>query len=432
MIWPKFGLAHPNFVVEARDRVRHFRAAAAGTNWASRLFAAVLLPEIPGHGGDGAYSRAMAAVRVSTERFASMLANRGLDISRFREELESEVDVASLLKADLALDFDDVRALAKRFKVPWPYLLIDEGETPISKPRDNRTLLNQRIPLSADLVGQIAAVEAMLEAASELFPEVSVEPPLVAFSTSMTASKAADVVRTFLRVSARDQFSSSSEYASLGLWSAALQARGVYVSMRRLEDESVRAFSLARGEQAVVVADTQDTPYARSFSLLHEYTHVLLRTAGICDLDDHTTLERFCNRVAANVLMPRELVLREVRGHEWGASEVEDERVLQRTSRRLGASQASLLIRLVELGVLPQFEYEALEARRAERRDETKKKGGQYYPTAIGRVGRRFAGKVVGALEIGSIDRQEASVLLELPEHNLDRFRSELGLVGAK
>ncbi len=85
-------------------------------------------------------------------------------------------------------------------------------------------------------------------------------------------------------------------------------ATGVYVAQRRLRDDTIRAFSKVVGERAVIVVNTGDTAYARIFSALHEYCHLTLRTAGICDLDDHSAVERYCNAVAAGVLLPGELL----------------------------------------------------------------------------------------------------------------------------
>ena len=378
------------------------------------------------HVGGGTYSQTMARVLVSSTRIASMLANRHWNVVRFTEGLNTAVDVELLALENLEVDFDDLLVLAKRFKHPWPYLLIDAPEPASKSGRDNRTLLNQRHPLSPEVVNEIAAVEAILAAAAQLFPETSYEVPSMPISLETPVSDAAGAIRELLGVGFADQLESKDDYAALRMWSAALQNHGVYVSMRRLEDATVRAFSIAAGEQAIVVADTQDIPHARIFSFLHEYTHIALRSTGVCDLDDHTLVERYCNTVAAAVLMPPDLLRQVLPPHEWGRSLVADENLVAGLSRQLGVSQASLLIRLRDFGVLPQREYEALEVRRAQRPAREKKPGGGYYKTAINKVGRRFARGVVGAFESGTIDRQDASALLELPEHNFGRFRTEL------
>ena len=182
------------------------------------------------------------------------------------------------------------------------------------------------------------------------------------------------------------------------------------------------------------MVDTGDLAHARIFSALHEYCHVVLRSTGIYDLDEHRDVERYCNAVAAAVLLPRDLLDRELAGIGFGVSAEADDDNLIRLSRRLGVSQAVLLIRLRDLHMISQATYEALETRRQARRAGDKKPGGSYYPSAINKVGRRFASNVFGAVDEGAIDRQDAGALLGVAEHTVDRFRAELftGEVGER
>ncbi|GAB3034562.1 hypothetical protein GCM10027052_10430 [Parafrigoribacterium mesophilum] len=359
-----------------------------------------------------------------------MLTNRHMEVMHFREGLRAEIDVQRLAAEDQELEFEQLVALAKRFGRPWPYLLVDAPEELGKRPRDNRTVANQKQPLSSDLVDQIGLVEAMLGAASELFPEVAFEVPKLTITLDTAVVDAAAAIRELLGVSWDEQVATKGDYAALRLWSFALQEQGVYVSMRHLEDPTARAFSIVSGRQVVVVADTQDIPYARIFSLLHEYAHVVLRSAGVCDLDEDATVEWYCNSVAAAVLMPGGLLRRELPKRAWGVSVEADEKETAYLASRFGVSKASLLIRLRDCGVLAPHQYEVLERRRSERRGRSDKKGGRYYPAAINKVGRRFARGVVGAYETGAIDRQDASALVEIPEHNFGRFRTELAKSG--
>ena len=240
-------------------------------------------------------------------------------------------------------------------------------------------------------------------------------------------SAAGNAIRAFLGVSAEQQLSTKDGFETLRLWSEALQERGVYVSQRRLRDETIRAFSRITGDQAVVVVDTGDTAYARVFSLIHEYCHVILRSTGVCDLDDHSAIERRSNAVAAATLMPPALVRDALAGRRFGSSEQDDDRLLQSLSRKVGVSQQALLIRLLELGVLGEEAFDALEDRRSRRRaDQEKAPGGTYYPPRINRVGRAYARNVLGALDERRIDRQDASALLEIGEHLFGSYRQAL------
>lgn len=342
------------------------------------------------------------------------------------ERAKTDVRPDELATTDLDVDLADLLALAKLFKRPWPYLLIDEPEQFPSAGSDNRTFDNQKTSLSPDLLAELQAADFMLETAAELFPGSSYRVPSVAAGRRPPVSELASTTRDFLGISVDDQLAAKDEFAALRMWVAAIHASGVYVAQRRLRDDTIRAFSKAVGEQAVIVVDTGDTAYARIFSALHEYCHLTLRSAGICDLDDHSAVERYCNAVAAEVLVPGELLARVVtRGDFAGTPEVADG-ALRSFSRQLHVSQAALLIRLRDHGAITQDVYEVMELRRASRRSGGKRSGGQYYAPAINKVGRLYAHRVVDALTEGVIDRQDASALLGVGEHLMPRYLGEL------
>jgi Zn-dependent peptidase ImmA (M78 family) len=269
----------------------------------------------------------------------------------------------------------------------------------------------------------------MLEAAEELFPESTYAVPAVD-SADAPADRLAAETRALLGVSVDEQLSTKDEFAALRLWVAAIHGQGVYVAQRRLRDATIRAFSKVLGDQAVIVVDTGDTPYARIFSALHEYCHVILRSTGICDLDDHSTVEQFCNAVAAQVLLPGDLIDRVLTPNAFGGKEDAADDALRRLSRQLHVSQAALLIRLRDHGTISQQMYESMELRRTSRRGSGKRSGGQYYAPAINRVGRLYAHRVVDAVNDGAIDRQDASALLGVGEHLMPTYLTELAKGG--
>lgn len=372
------------------------------------------------------YAQGVPQVRVSAARFGSLLANRNLTPAEVGERARIQVRPEELAAQDLDVEFADVLALAKLFKRPWSYLLIDEPELFPSKGSDNRTLDNQRAGLSPDLLAELEAADLLLETAKELFPESSYRVPVQAVGEVASATRLAASIRSLLDVSVEDQLAVKDEFAALRMWVAAVHSTGVYVTQRRLRDATIRAFSKVNDGQAVIVVDTGDTAYARIFSVLHEYCHVTLRSTGVCDLDDHNTVERFCNAVAANVILPDDLLDKAVTERAFAGPNEDADAALKLFSRQLHVSQAALLIRLRDHGVVAQDLYEAMELRRASRRGGGKRSGGQYYAPAINRVGRLYAHRVVDALSEGTIDRQDASVLLGVGEHLMPTYLAEL------
>jgi len=333
-------------------------------------------------------------------------------------------------QVDSELTLEDLMMLGKFFKRPWSYLLIDEPEVFDTVGQDNRSLRNLQRPPSAALLDQIHSAVEMLATAAELFPETKFEVPPDVDSLTPAAT-AGRVIREFLGVTEQEQLKAKDDFSALRVWVDALHRRGVYVSQRRLDDETVRAFSRIHEAQAVIVVDTRDGAYARAFSLLHEYAHIVLRSTGICDLLEHSRIEQLCNAIAAATLMPSRLV-REVLGDQsFSGIPGSDDDLLRYLSSGLRVSQAALLIRLRELGVISTSRYEAMEERRMGRRSGNERTpGGSYYPPRINRVGRRYAHEVFGALDSRQIDRQDASAALEIGEHLLNSYRTELGESG--
>lgn len=368
----------------------------------------------------------MAKTTVSSIRIKSMLTNRNKDIDQVKSELGLRADLATIVKQDTELDFGDIQAIAKYFKKPWSYLLIEDAEVFPKKDQDNRTHNNQQKPVSADILEELQIANFMLDTSIEIFPKDKVLRPDFTLSTSSDVSAIAGKVRKFLSVSLAAQLAVKDEYEALRLWAEAIQNKGVYISQRRLRDETIRAFSLTRNNHALMVVDTGDTPYARIFSILHEYCHVLLKNTGICDLDEHSTTERFCNEFSAEVLLPMDLIDQELRGLSFTNNLEEDEETIRTLSNHFRVSQAVLLIRLNGIGLVSDSLYSKLETRRRNKTRGRKGSGGDFYRTKINAVGKKYAQNVFSALSEGSINRSDASVLLGVGEHLVDRFKSEL------
>lgn len=370
----------------------------------------------------------MPKVRVSAERFRSLLANRNMTADMLSAKVSTAVRLHDLALADHEVEFEDLVKLAKVFSRPWSYLLIDAAEVYPSAGSDNRTHSNQRVALSAELLAELQMADLMLDAAGDLFPGEGYRTPRVP-SGAVPAVQLAREIRAFLAVSVDEQLGAKDDFAALRMWISAINSRNVYVSQRSLSDPTVRAFSKVKGDQAVIVVSTKDEPHPRIFSLIHEYCHVTLHSTGICDLLDHSNIERYCNEVTAGVLLPLSLLDRLLTPGQFSGTDEAADEALRMLSRRAHVSQQALLIALRDRYVISQEKYDQMEARRAARRPGSKKKsdgGPTYYTVAINKVGRMFAHRVVDAMRDGTVDREDASVLLGVGEHNVGNLVHEL------
>lgn len=182
----------------------------------------------------------------------------------------------------------------------------------------------------------------------------------------------------------------------------ALENVGVLVMMsgivgnnthRPLSTDEFRGFSLYDDIAPLIFVNVADEPYsAQNFTLLHEFAHLLLGHSALSGGDrllGGTGEEAWCNRVAACVLLPDE-VLKAFNE----ATTVQDYRAL---ARRFGVSAEVALHRLHGVQRIGDEHYhELLEAVRADYGDEKRRNGGgNYYNTLTARLGRPLATAIV-------------------------------------
>ncbi len=68
--------------------------------------------------------------------------------------------------------------------------------------------------------------------------------------------------------------------------------------------ESFRGFALADDIAPLMVINDKDARTAWSFTALHEFAHLWLGETGISGDDSENMVERYCNDVAGEILMP--------------------------------------------------------------------------------------------------------------------------------
>lgn len=197
---------------------------------------------------------------------------------------------------------------------------------------------------------------------------------------------------------------------------------------RHLRVDEFRGFSLADPFAPLVFVNSADAKSAQMFTLIHELAHLWLGQSAVSDADPTTTRadERFCNEVAAEVLVPASL-LREM----WHEREDREAQVA-RLARRFKVSARVILIRAREAGLLGPVVFRALyEAEEARERRAAKKtkSGGDFYNTQNSRLGRRFARAVVVSALEGRTGYTEAYRLLNVRSgHTFDELARKLGV----
>ena len=180
---------------------------------------------------------------------------------------------------------------------------------------------------------------------------------------------------------------------------------------RKLSPQEFRGFALSDRIAPLVFVNGSDTKSAQMFTLAHELAHIWLGQSALSDVEPVATpthrVEDWCNRVAAELLVPLDAIRREyVAGEDLRAG-------LDRLARRFKVSTLVILRRIHDIGgITQQLMWEAYRAELERLLAIPKSSGGDFYLTLPARVGKRFArALVVSTLEGQTLHRDAFRLL---------------------
>ena len=198
---------------------------------------------------------------------------------------------------------------------------------------------------------------------------------------------------------------------------------------RKLDPDEFRGFVLVDDLAPLIFINGADTKAAQMFTLAHELAHLWLGQSALFDstptmIPSHQ-VEAWCNRVAAEVLVPLSTLRQEYRADEELSTAV------VRLARRFKVSSLVLLRRIHDLGALGDAAFRA--AYRAEHERLLalpRTRGGSFFPTLRARVGRRFGHALVTNTLGGRTTFSESFRLLGIKTPAaLHDFADSLGIV---
>ena len=209
---------------------------------------------------------------------------------------------------------------------------------------------------------------------------------------------------------------------------------------RKLEVQEFRGFALVDSLAPLIFVNAADSKAAQMFTLAHELAHLWLGESGVSDTEagkapEHLSagqaeeIERWCNAVAAELLMPMQVTRAAYRPNTPLTDEI------QRLAKHFKVSSLVVLRRLFDAGFLDEetlWQNYRQESERIANLDRGGNSGGgNFYRTFEVRNGKRFARAVIASTLEGQTLFQDAFRMLSVKNSvTFYRAAQELGVMG--
>lgn len=277
--------------------------------------------------------------------------------------------------------------------------------------------------------------EIALELGKELGVPIT-ESSAVAHLSETPAAVGARL-RGALGITSDEQLGWSSDWQAWRRWREAVEALGVLVfQFPKVSLDQARGVSLFSFPLPAIGINTKESsPAARSFTLLHELTHLALamgkeEKAALGENRDNSAwmeVERFAEESASEALIPAEMLsvfLRRmsVKPDAW------DIALMRSLANKFRVTPLAMATRLRAAGELSWDGYNRWKEEWNKYIASLPKPKGFALPVdkALGRSGRPFAQLVLEALDANRITSVEASRYLDLKFDHFEKLRNEL------
>lgn len=166
--------------------------------------------------------------------------------------------------------------------------------------------------------------------------------------------------RVFIRITVEQQRRWKSSSVAFDGWRSALERIGVEIFLFPLGAESCRGFSLWHDDAPIIAVNTAWREEARIFTLFHELGHLATRSNSACAewagkaTRPSDPVERWCERFAADLLLPRDEVVRAINGHPANLD------TASLIAKQFRVSLRAATIRLIELDLAGWELYEKI------------------------------------------------------------------------
>ena len=360
----------------------------------------------------------------------------GMTLDDAAQKLHISSEALKAWERGSTLTTKQLRKAARVYRQSFAAFYLDAAPEPFVPPvRDYRRLPEAlQGKLSPELFLDVRSALDHREQFLELLERQEIAVTEFSRETSLSEDpeKLSQELRKWLNISLDRQVQWRDTRIGFNHWRESIESKGVLVLQTKgIPLSEMRGYSLAQFPLPIIVLNRKDAYAGRSFSLIHESVHLMLRTSGLCDLEirengssKDTKVESFCNAVAGATLVPRAAflattIVRRHKGEAWENGE------LEKLGKEFSVSREVIIRRALNFNLTTRDFYERkLEEFRREYEKRPKTEG--FVPPhidAISLSGKPFTRLVLNSFLSEHITASDVSNYLSIKLKHLEKVK---------
>lgn len=327
--------------------------------------------------------------------------------------------------------YGQIEQMAEKFKTPVAVFFFPEPPAVPPIQQSFRTLTAKdfsAIPRTVRLL--LRRAQAMQINLAELNDGTNQAPRQITrdlqFAPNSSLDEIAAEVRAYLGVTIQEQASWKSVDEALEAWREIFAVRaGVHVFKDAFHAPNYFGFCLYDNEFPIIYINNSSAKSRQIFTLFHELGHLLFHTSGIDILDDpfldhlsgvEQEIERICNGLAAQVLVPEGVLDKMLNGLAIGRE------TATQLAEYFSVSREVIYRKFLDRGLIDAGEYEAAATTWAAQMKPKESASGNYYNSHRAYLGQRYIDLAFSRYYQQRFDRAQLAEYLNLKPKNLPTF----------
>ncbi|WP_332120017.1 ImmA/IrrE family metallo-endopeptidase, partial [Escherichia coli] len=313
--------------------------------------------------------------------------------------------------------------LAKIGGIPFGFLFLETPPTP-AKPKipDLRQAINSR-ELGKDFFDVYYDIEYKLEWYKDYLRENGNDDPLdfigkFKFNRKLNYKVVATDIANTIHFDIQKEIKNVTFESYFSKVAKLIEDTGVLVfkngvvgnnNKRKLDTREFRGFCISDSVAPIIFVNSSDALSAQVFTLFHEVAHLWLGVDGVSGWDTEKNIESFCNKVAAEILMPDNLF----KSFWLNASSDNNYYRVKEVSKLFKVSDFACAIKALQLDLIERNTLEIIKDQ-AYNKPKKESNGGSFFNTLPVRNSPKLTNIIISKAMSQQLPLREAGVLLNV------------------